>query len=126
MPEECCGILLGRVGGRRWIVEEVRPAANVWAGDRRKRYEIDPQGLFDAFRSAADGGVKVLGFYHSHPGGGLAPSAVDADLAWPGKAYLIVGMPRSPQDDVPDVRCWLRAAENDESTAAMVEMAVGG
>ena len=89
-PDECCGVL---VGGQ--AVEEARPAANV-APDRRRRFEIDPQALVDAFRSARQGGPEVLGYYHSHPAGPTEPSATDRSLAaGDGKVWAIVA-----EDDV--------------------------
>lgn len=86
-PEECCGILLGQ--GNR--VEAMVPAANV-AEDRHRRFEIDPQALIDAHRQARAGGPQVLGYYHSHPDGPAAPSAVDAALAaGDGMVWAIIG-----------------------------------
>jgi len=85
-PEECCGLLLGR-----GVIEEARPAANV-ALERCRRFEIDPQALVDAHRAARAGGPEVIGYYHSHPTGPLAPSATDrAMAAGDGKVWAIVG-----------------------------------
>jgi proteasome lid subunit RPN8/RPN11 len=87
MPEECCGVLLGRNGA----IEEARPASNV-ALDRRRRFEIDPQTLVDAHRAARRGGPQVLGYYHSHPMGPVAPSATDrAQAAGDGSVWAIIG-----------------------------------
>jgi proteasome lid subunit RPN8/RPN11 len=86
-PEECCGLLLGR--GE--LVDEVHPAANV-AGERRRRFEIDPQALVDAHRAARGGGPEVVGYYHSHPSGPAAPSATDrAMAAGDDRVWAIVG-----------------------------------
>ena len=86
-PEECCGILLG-CGG---LIEDARPAANV-AADPRRRFEIDPQSLVDAHRAARDGGLHVLGYYHSHPTGPAEPSAADRErAAGDGRVWAIVG-----------------------------------
>jgi proteasome lid subunit RPN8/RPN11 len=87
VPEECCGLLLGRDG----LIEEARPAANV-ATDRRRAFEIDPQALVDAHRAARAGGPQILGYYHSHPRGPAEPSATDrAQAAHDGKVWAIVG-----------------------------------
>jgi len=86
-PAECCGILLGADE----LIEEARPAANV-AADPRRRFEIDPQALVDAFRAARGAGAPVLGFYHSHPAGPSQPSATDrAEAAHDGRVWAIVG-----------------------------------
>ena len=85
-PEECCGLLLGHEA-----IEEARPAANV-ATEPLHRFEIDPQALVDAHREARAGGPRVIGYYHSHPGGPAEPSATDRALAsGDGKVWAIVG-----------------------------------
>ena len=84
--KECCGLLLGS-----GTVDEARPATNV-AKDPRRRFEIDPQALVDAYRAAREGGPAVIGFYHSHPTGQAAPSATDrAMAAGDGKVWAILG-----------------------------------
>lgn len=80
-PEEACGLLVGRPG----IVARAVVAANA-AADPQRRFAVDGQTLFDAHRAARAEGLAVVGCYHSHPGGGARPSAVDAaaahDLGW--------------------------------------------
>ena len=75
-PLECCGLLLGRAGR----VQEARPAANI-APDPARHFEIDPAALFAAHRAARDGGLELLGYYHSHPAGHPVPSATDCEHA---------------------------------------------
>jgi proteasome lid subunit RPN8/RPN11 len=87
MPEECCGLLLGRDR----LIEEARPAANV-AADPQRKFEINPQALVDAHRAERSGGPQVLGYYHSHPTGPVTPSATDrAAAAGDGRVWAIVG-----------------------------------
>jgi desampylase len=86
-PEESCGLLLGQDGA----IELILPTANV-AGDPRHRFEIDPQALIAAHRTARAGGPQVVGYYHSHPGGTAAPSAADSDgRTGDGRVWAIVG-----------------------------------
>ena len=86
-PEECCGILLGR----EVMIDEARPAAND-AVQPRRRFVIDPQALVDAHRAARNGGLQVLGYYHSHPTGPAEPSATDrTQAAHDGAVWAIVG-----------------------------------
>jgi proteasome lid subunit RPN8/RPN11 len=86
-PQECCGILLG-CGA---LIEDMRPAKNV-AADPRRRFEIDPQALVDAHRTARGAGLHVLGYYHSHPHAPAEPSATDrARSAGEGGVWAIVG-----------------------------------
>ncbi len=88
-PREGCGLLLGRTEGPDRVVEEVRPAANRWEG-RDDRYLVDPETLRRAVDREAEGGPRVLGFFHSHPDAEPVPSATDRELAWPWYLYLIV------------------------------------
>ena len=76
---EVCGLLLGQGDS----VTAILPAANV-AADPACRFEIDPVVLIGAHRLArgSEGcGLAVLGHYHSHPSGDVAPSACDAEMA---------------------------------------------
>ncbi len=75
-PSECCGILLGEGD----TITAIAPAANVHASPE-SHFEIDPQALVDAHRSARSGGPQVLGYYHSHPNGLARPSATDEAMA---------------------------------------------
>lgn len=85
--EEICGLLLGRDGA----IEGGVPCRNV-AADPRARFEIDPAALIAAHRRARAGGMRVIGHYHSHPGGLPIPSACDAaEAAADGSIWLIVG-----------------------------------
>ena len=85
-PQECCGMLLG--DGETII--RIEPAANV-AENPLSRFEIDPAALIDAYRAERGGGLKVIGFYHSHPNGVLEPSVRDrAKAAGDGKVWAIV------------------------------------
>ena len=85
-PDEACGILLGR--GNR--IERVSPARNVHPTPRT-HFEIDPQALVDAHRTARQGGPQVLGYYHSHPTGQAEPSATDRAMAsGDGRVWAVV------------------------------------
>ncbi|MEM1050958.1 MAG: M67 family metallopeptidase [Pseudomonadota bacterium] len=75
-PHEACGILLGK--GRQ--VTSFAEAANVHSQPRR-HFEIDPQALIHAFRTEREGGLHVLGYFHSHPEGPAAPSITDHEMA---------------------------------------------
>ena len=86
-PRECCGILLGKAGR----ISEAMPAANVHPSPET-HFEIDPQALIDAHRSARGGGPQVIGYYHSHPSGPPEPSATDrAMAAGDGLVWAIIG-----------------------------------
>ncbi len=89
-PEECCGLLLGSDGGERHRIERLQPSPNL-AADRQRHFEIDPQILISAHRSARAGGDALIGYYHSHPNGAPQPSATDrAMAAGDGKIWAII------------------------------------
>ena len=92
VPEECCGLLLGRDGE---VVEAAR-ARNI-ADDRVTRFLIDPEDHFAARRAARARGLDVVGFYHSHPRSAAEPSARDlAEFSYPHHLYLIVSLNVEP------------------------------
>ena len=90
-PEECCGLIEGVDEADGWRATSLHETANR-AEDRARRFLIDPQAQFDLMRGLRDTGRRVIGCFHSHPGGRAAPSATDAAEAYePGFLYLIAG-----------------------------------
>jgi cysteine synthase B len=103
-PDECCGVLLGPHDG---TVSETWPLDNSTDLERRRRFLIGPDDYRRADARAADRGLTIVGFYHSHPDHPAEPSAFDLAHAWPNLSYAIVsiraGAPR-------EMRSWrLRA-----------------
>jgi len=87
VPRECCGILLGEAAN----ITGIAPAANVHPTPET-HFEIDPQALVDAHRTARSGGPHVVGYYHSHPHSAPEPSATDkAMAARDGSIWAIIG-----------------------------------
>lgn len=115
-PEECCGILLGKEGERGRRVTEAIPAGNA-ATDRRTGYAIEPRDLFAAGKRARAEGLEIVGYYHSHPGGGARPSPRDAEHAWPGASYVILGLGGGEE-----LRSWRLASGAGEFEEEAVEI----
>lgn len=106
-PNECCGLLVGRLGSDgkddKQVVE-LRPAQNAWQPDvaddlaeapdlsKSDRYWIAPEELLAAMRFARQNRWDVIGIYHSHPDHPAVPSECDRRLAWPQYSYLIVSV----------------------------------
>jgi len=89
---ECCGLLIG--GGEGDIrVAEIAPAANC-AADPTRRFEIDPQVQFDWLRRLRGSRRRIVGHYHSHPGGPATPSAHDLAMAHDPEAIWVIAVPR--------------------------------
>jgi desampylase len=83
---EVCGLLFGTVEA----VETVQRCANV-SDTPATRFEIDPAALIAAHKAERAGGAKLIGHYHSHPGGACGPSEADrAEALDAGRFWLIV------------------------------------
>lgn len=97
LPEEACGLLLGRqapaasAGPARTEVLEAVLARNLAAERRADLYEVHPEDFLAADRRAAALGLEIVGVWHSHPDSPGRPSATDLERAWPGWSYVIVG-----------------------------------
>jgi proteasome lid subunit RPN8/RPN11 len=102
LPNECCGM----VGGVDGQASAVIPVTNAAASPLR--FEMDPQGQYDALKEIEDDGQELLAIYHSHTKSAAYPSQTDVNQAvnWPDAVYLIVSL----QDaDRPDVKgYWLK------------------
>ena len=99
LPNECCGM----IGGRDGIASSVVRVENAAASPLR--YEMDPQGQFDALKAIEDGGDELLGIYHSHTRSAAYPSQTDVNEAvmWPEQVYVIVSL---EHEDAPDVKAY--------------------
>lgn len=95
-PYECCGVILGDLVSdlhdETRIVRELRPLENSQAEDRERRYLVSPEQMFALMHQERDTGLKILGFYHSHPDHPALPSVVDRELAFPWYVYIIVSV----------------------------------
>ncbi|MDR1411191.1 MAG: M67 family metallopeptidase [Spirochaetaceae bacterium] len=109
-PDECCGILLGRLsGGGRKTAEGIVPIVNAReAGERHHRFRIEPEDLMRAEKEAREQGRDVLGFYHSHPDHPARPSDYDREHALPFYSYIIVAV---GQGKAGELTSWELAAD---------------
>lgn len=83
---EICGLLVGS-GNDVFAIE---PARNI-ATDPAVAFAIDPRVVIAARKRAREGGLALVGHYHSHPSGDGRPSARDAEQALDeGAIWLIV------------------------------------
>ncbi len=102
VPNECCGM----IGGRDGVAERVVRVENAAASPLR--YEMDPQGQFDALREIEADGGELLGIYHSHTKSAAYPSQTDVNQGqnWPEQVYVIVSL---ADPEAPDVKAfWLQ------------------
>ena len=97
LPDEGCGLLLGRNNEGDAVVTEVVASENM--AHSAKVYEIDSRVLLRSSRRADDEGLEILGVFHSHTHSEAYPSPTDIrqapDPAW---HYVLVSL-----KDVPTV-----------------------
>ena len=112
-PCECCGLLLGsfEAGGLKSI-SEIYPISNAREEEaKRNRFLIRPEELLRGEQFAAERGLDVVGFYHSHPDHPAVPSQYDLEHAWPVYSYIVVSV---DSEAAGDLRSW--EMESDRST----------
>ena len=81
---EACGLWWGRRRSWGWSLWGGLEAPNL-APEPRRRFLVDPVVQLKAERRARELGALILGSWHSHPGGGVHPSALDLAAARPGE-----------------------------------------
>ena len=88
------------IGGRDGVAEKVVRVMNAAASPLR--YEMDPQGQFDALKEIEADGGELLAIYHSHTKSAAYPSQTDVNQAqnWPEQIYVIVSLADSEAPDV--------------------------
>ncbi len=105
LPEEACGLLIGCVEQDAAYVRVVRLAHNR-SRERQDRYLIDPFDYRDAERfclQEKEAGLRVLGFWHSHPNGPALPSRIDQEDAFelyqsfPERYCYLIFSPQAPE-----------------------------
>jgi proteasome lid subunit RPN8/RPN11 len=114
-PEECCGLLLGRVTDNVKTLVEIWPTDNAWSAQaqenwpeqigltERRRYAIKPEDMLRAMKHGRDRTLDIIGVYHSHPDCPAVPSECDRTLAWPQYSYIIVSVRQGCSEDL---RSW--------------------
>jgi [CysO sulfur-carrier protein]-S-L-cysteine hydrolase len=102
LPNECCGMVGGVDGEASVVIPVVNSAASPL------RFEMDPQGQYNALKAIEGDSKELLAIYHSHTKSAAYPSQTDVNQAvnWPDAIYLIVSL----QDEgSPDVKgYWLK------------------
>ena len=87
-PNECVGLLIGRIEGKQKNVETIYQAPNNWNAEvaltdaehehsLADRFYLDPREYMRADRAARAQGLDIVGCYHSHPDHPAIPSERD-------------------------------------------------
>jgi proteasome lid subunit RPN8/RPN11 len=122
LPNECCGVLAGRVEGGVGLVARRYPLVNEAASPTE--YQSEPRGLLAAYRDMRPSGLQILAVYHSHPSSPPVPSRTDLERNWYDDAVHLIISLQTP--DCPIRAWWLsrhefreaewEAAEDDAAT----------
>ena len=123
-PQECCGLLLGKMNNDNKIVVQVWETENVWNQDaaqsfqeitgtvrqfsKNNNFSIAPEAMLKAQKYAFQQQLAIIGIYHSHPDYLPIPSEFDRQIAWQQYSYLIVSV---IQEKAGELRSWIL---NDE------------
>lgn len=126
-PEECCGLLLGKIGKDVKTLIEVFPTENSWndeaaevfsgiekttnpSSTKRNRFSIDPKIMLKALKDARERNLDIIGVYHSHPDYPAVPSEFDRAIAHQEYSYMIISV---PQGVAAEVRSWSLTEEGN-------------
>ncbi len=101
-PDECCGFFYGNETETRNVTLAVA-VQNSKDGDKRRRFEISPLQYMKAEQFAIEGGLTLLGVYHSHPANPAIASEHDRVVAMPWFSYIILS---TFENEVRDVKSW--------------------
>ena len=91
LPFEACGLLLGCREGGFIAVSGLAPVRNVHPRPERA-FRFAPDDWIRAAYAAQRNRQQLVGFFHSHPGGGIAPSRSDEEGWTGGGVCAIVGL----------------------------------
>ena len=91
-PEECCGIMIGKRVGELRVVGGTFELDNSQEENRKRRFFVTPKEYMRAEKVAAENGMELLGFYHSHPDHPAIPSEYDREHALPWFTYIVLAV----------------------------------
>lgn len=119
LPNECCGVLVGKIANGVGSVTRACRVRNDRASPNA--YFTNARDLLAVHRSAREMNAEWLAIYHSHPTSAAIPSRTDLANNTYGETivHLILGLAQSE----PDMRGWWLGEQ--ESRPAIVEFASG-
>ncbi len=97
-PNECCGAMLGHVHGDKKMVTQAVPLENSYAGEQGAHYELRPEDLLNAERTARASGLNLIGIFHSHPDADAYFSETDLKNSCPWYSFVVLSVQRGKFD----------------------------
>jgi proteasome lid subunit RPN8/RPN11 len=102
LPNECCGLLAGKIDGAIGVVSHWFPLRNV-AEQPMVEYLSEPRGMFAAEKAMRSESLDALAVYHSHPTSDPVPSRKDCERSF---AESVLNLIISLKGGQPRVRAW--------------------
>ena len=124
-PYECCGALLGRENDDSREVAALYALSNRRDDSPRNRFEITPEDVLLAERTAREKKLDLIGWYHSHPNAPARPSEFDREHAWPWYSYVIVSVRDGEPKEMTSWRLWDDRSAYDPEPIESVSQAAG-
>jgi proteasome lid subunit RPN8/RPN11 len=116
-PNECCGAMLGSIGGDQKTVMEALPLKNAYAGSQGARYELHPEDLKAADQAARERRMELVGIYHSHPDCDAYFSKTDLQNSCPWYSFVVLSVQKG---EFHHANSWL--PDFDQTAAAKEEL----
>ncbi len=91
-PNECCGVMLGRIEGDNKYVTEALALENAFHGEQGERYEVRPEDLLKAESAAREHGLDLVGIFHSHPDCDAYFSDTDLKNSCPWYSFVVLSV----------------------------------
>jgi proteasome lid subunit RPN8/RPN11 len=98
--DEACGALYGAIDGDEKNVLRAAPLPNSRGDQRHRRFVVTADDYRRCEAEAAESGLTLLGFYHSHPDHPAYPSTYDLEHAFPFFSYVIVSVTEGEPGDM--------------------------
>jgi proteasome lid subunit RPN8/RPN11 len=91
-PDECCGVMVGRIDGDAKTVTTAIALENSYKGKQEDRYEIRPEDLLAADKNARAQGLDLIGIFHSHPDCDAYFSKTDLENSCPWYSFVVISI----------------------------------
>ncbi len=113
-PNECCGLLAGRIENETGIVTHHYPLINALKSP--VEFESEPKSMFLAQKDIRQKNLTELAIYHSHPTSAPIPSRKDLARNYSADVMnLIISLESEP----PLMRAWLLDEDYREGTVTI-------
>jgi proteasome lid subunit RPN8/RPN11 len=91
-PDECCGVMVGKIDGDAKHVTTAIALENAYKGKQEDRYEIRPEDLLAADKNARAEGLDLIGIFHSHPDCDAYFSKTDLENSCPWYSFVVLSI----------------------------------